>query len=52
MTDLSWHSRSAEMLRVYQGHSDHVMGLTVLKDGNLVSCSKDSKKYYIILKII
>jgi hypothetical protein len=23
MNDLSWHSRSAEMLLVYEGHTDH-----------------------------
>lgn len=44
MGELAWHSRSADMLKVYVGHTDHVMALTVCNDGTLVSCSKDSKK--------
>jgi len=28
--DLSWHSRSAEMLQIYQGHTDHVMDMCLL----------------------
>lgn len=46
MIDLSWHSRSAEMLKMYVGHTDHVMDMTVLNDGTLVSCSKDSNGFY------
>lgn len=42
MVDLSWHSRSTEQLKVYVGHTDHVLDMTVLPDGTLVSASKDS----------
>ncbi len=45
MTDLSWHSRSAEVLSVLSGHTDHVMDLTTSLDGTLISCSKDSNLF-------
>ncbi len=47
-TDSSWHSRSAELLHVYTGHTDHVMDLCLLNDGSLVSCSKDSKQEWLL----
>ena len=41
MTDMEWHSPSAEYLKSLTSHTDHIYGLTTLKDGTLVSCSKD-----------
>lgn len=41
MTDIEWHSKSAELLTALLGHTDQILDLTVLADGTLVSSSKD-----------
>ncbi len=32
MTDMEWHSRSAEYLKTLSGHTDHIYGLSCSKD--------------------
>ena len=41
MTDIEWHSKSAELLTGLLGHTDQILDLTLLSDGSLVSSSKD-----------
>ena len=39
---MEWHSPSAEYLKSLTGHTDHIYGLTTLKDGTLVKLFEGS----------